>query len=126
MARVLVIEDNPVNLELVVYLLNAMGHETLTAMDGNAGILAARQHRPDLVLSDIQMPGTDGYGVARALKADPALARIPLVAVSALAMVGDREKSMQAGFDDHLPKPIDPPAFMAAITRFLQMGRDRG
>ena len=125
MARVLVIEDNPINLELVVYLLRAMGHEALTAMDGDAGIAAARLHKPDLILCDIQMPGTDGYGVARVLKADAELAGIPLVAVTALAMVGDREKSLQAGFDDHMSKPIDARALMAAVTHFLQPGSTR-
>lgn len=119
MARILVIEDNEINLELMCYLLRAWGHEVLTARDGDAGLAAARSQAPDLVVCDIQMPGTDGYGVARALKSAPATAALPLVAVTAYAMVGDQEKAMQAGFDAHFPKPIEPAAFMAALAPFL-------
>ncbi len=119
MTRILVIEDNPTNLELMSYLLEAWGHEVLTATDGDAGLAAARTQRPELVVCDIQMPGTDGYGVARALKADPATAVLPLIAVTAYAMVGDQEKALQAGFDAHFPKPIEPSAFMSAIAPFL-------
>lgn len=119
MTRVLVIEDNDVNLELMIYMLRAWGHEALTAADGKAGLAVARAERPDIILCDIQMPGMDGYDVARRLKADTALAHIPLIAVTALAMVGDREKAFQAGFDAHVSKPIDATAFMDALTRLL-------
>lgn len=118
-ARVLVVEDNPINLELMTYLLNAWGHRTLSAGDGDEGIALARRERPDLIVCDVQMPGTDGYGVARALKADPAMRAIPLIAVTAYAMVGDREKCLAAGFDGHFAKPIEPAAFMAALQQFL-------
>jgi len=119
MARILVIEDNPTNLELMSYLLTAWGHEVLTATDGAAGLAAVRAQRPDLVVCDIQMPGMDGYAVARALKADAATATLPLIAVTAYAMLGDQEKALQAGFDAHFPKPIEPTAFMASIAPFL-------
>lgn len=119
MARILVVEDNPINLELMSYLLHAWGHEVLTAGDGDAGLAAARSQSPDLVVCDIQMPGLDGYTLARMLKADPATARLPLVAVTAYAMVGDQEQAIQAGFDAHFPKPIEPAAFMAALAPFL-------
>jgi two-component system cell cycle response regulator len=119
MARILVIEDHAINLELMCYLLRAWGHEVLTATDGDAGLAAARTQAPDLVVCDIQMPGIDGYGVARALKAEPATAALPLVAVTAYAMVGDQERALQAGFDAHFPKPIEPAAFMAALAPFL-------
>ncbi|MBX3607945.1 MAG: response regulator [Piscinibacter sp.] len=119
MARILVIEDNKINLELMCYLLRAWGHEVCTAEDGDAGLGAARAESPDLVVCDIQMPGKDGYAVARALRADPATAALRLVAVTAYAMVGDQEKAMQAGFDAHFPKPIEPSAFMAALAPFL-------
>jgi two-component system, cell cycle response regulator len=118
-ARILVIEDNPINLELMTYLLRAWGHEALTASDGEAGIALARSGRPDLVVCDIQMPGMDGYAVARVLKSDPELARLPLIAVTAFAMVGDRDQALQAGFDTHVAKPIDPKAFMVELARFL-------
>jgi CheY-like chemotaxis protein len=127
MARVLVIEDNDVNLELMTYMLGAWGHEALTAADGEAGLAVARAESPDIILCDIQMPGIDGYEVARRLKADPSLAGVPLIAVTALAMVGDREKAYQAGFDAHVSKPIDASAFMEALTRLLpeQQGGSR-
>lgn len=119
MARILVIEDNPINLELMTYLLRAWGHETISATDGQAGLEAARSDPPDLVVCDIQMPGLDGYEVARALKADATLARVPLLAVTAFAMVGDHDRALRAGFDGHFSKPIDPAQFMAELARFL-------
>jgi two-component system cell cycle response regulator len=119
MALMLVIEDNAINLELMTYLLGAWGHETVTAPDGAAGLALARKVSPDLVVCDIQMPGTDGYAVARILKSDPALKDVPLIAVTAFAMVGDEEKSVRAGFDAHVPKPIDPRQFMAVLERLL-------
>jgi two-component system, cell cycle response regulator len=119
-ARILVIEDNPGNLELMTYLLNAFGHSTLTAGDGDQGIAAARRERPDLILCDIQLPGADGYAVARELKGDALLKHTPIVAVTALAMVGDREKGMAAGFDGYIFKPIDPQGFVAQVDSFLR------
>lgn len=124
MARILIVEDNPVNLELMTYLLRSWGHETLTAADGETGLALARAERPDAVICDIQMPGAlDGYAVARALKADPALRGMPLVALTAFAMVGDRDRSIEAGFDLHVAKPIEPDRFMATLAGVLP---DRG
>lgn len=120
MARILVIEDNPLNLELLTDLLEAWGHRTLVATDGDAGLELLKRERPDLVLCDLQMPGRDGYGVAAAIRADPALRALPLVAVTAFAMVGDRERALDAGFDAHISKPIDPRSFVAEIERHLQ------
>ncbi|HSV69385.1 MAG TPA: response regulator [Methylibium sp.] len=119
MACILVIEDNPINLELMTYLLRAWGHEPVTASDGEAGLALARSARPAMVVCDIQMPGLDGYGVARVLKADPLLRDIPLVALTAYAMVGDEDKALAAGFDLHIAKPVDPKLFMAAIAHLL-------
>jgi len=118
-ARILVIEDNPINLELMTYLLRAWGHEAISATDGQAGLDVVRADPPDLVVCDIQMPGLDGYEVARALKADAALARVPLLAVTAFAMVGDHDRALRAGFDGHFSKPIDPAQCMAELARFL-------
>jgi two-component system cell cycle response regulator len=120
-ARILIIEDNPGNLELMTYLLGAFGHSTLTAGNGDHGIQMVRREKPDLVLCDIHLPGADGYAVARELKRDAALKRIPIVAVSALVMVGDREKGMAAGFDGYISKPIDPMDFVGQVDRFLRM-----
>ena len=119
MSRILVIDDNAINLELLSYLLRAWQHEVLVAHAGNEGLDLARRHRPDLIVCDVQMPGRDGYEVARTLRADPALRDIPLVAVTANAMVGDREKALDAGFDAHFAKPIDPQLFMAGLGPLL-------
>jgi two-component system cell cycle response regulator len=118
-ARVLVIEDNAVNLELMRYLLRAFGHTVLEATDGQKGFDALRRELPDLVVCDIQLPGIDGYEVARRAKSDRALKRIPLIAVTALAMVGDREKILAAGFDGYISKPIAPETFANEIGAVL-------
>lgn len=123
MARILVIEDNPTNLQLIVYLLNAFGHQVLEAAEGEAGIEQARAARPDLVLCDVHLPGIDGYEVVRRFKGDSGLRAIPLVAVTALAMVGDREKVMAAGFDGYIPKPIAPEEFSGQVNAFFQPGQ---
>lgn len=118
-ARILVIEDNPINLELMTFLLQAWQHEVQAAQDGDEGLALARAAPPDLVICDIQMHGIDGYEVARRLRADPVLKAVPLVALTAFAMVGDHEKALAAGFDMHVSKPIDPAGFMAAIQPLL-------
>lgn len=119
MASILLIEDNPDNLDLMSYLLTAYGHSVSTAEDGESGIAAARAKRPDLVACDIHLPGVDGYDVAKALKADPALSSMPVIAVTALAMVGDRERILGAGFDGYITKPIDPQRVVAELDAFL-------
>lgn len=119
MARILVIEDNALNLELMVYLLEAAGHQTLCATDGEAGLQLALRERPDLVLCDIQLPLRDGHAVAAALRADPAMAQVPLVAVTAAAMRGDRDMALASGFDALVAKPIDPARFLAQIQPYL-------
>jgi two-component system cell cycle response regulator len=118
-ARILVIEDNPTNLELMSYLLKAYGHEVLTAMDGDEGLQSVRRTSPDLVICDVQLPRVDGFEVAAQLKAHPALCSIPLIAVTALAMVGDRDKLLAAGFDGYISKPIDPEKFVSDVEKFL-------
>lgn len=126
MARILIIEDNAANLDLMHYLLTAFGHEPLAATDGLAGLEAAARERPDLILCDLQLPGLDGFEVARRLKADPLLGRVPLVAVTAYAMVGDRERILAAGFDGYLPKPIAPETFGQQVAVFLRGGTRPG
>jgi len=119
-ARILVIEDNPGNRELMIYLLGAFGHTTLVACDGEEGIEMARRELPNLILCDIHLPGADGYAVVRELKSDARLQNTPVLAVSAMVMVGDQEKGLAAGFDGYIAKPIDPPEFVALIDRFLK------
>jgi CheY-like chemotaxis protein len=119
MARILIIEDNAANMQLMAYLLNAFGHTVLEAVNGRIGLATALQDRPDMVLCDLQMPGMDGYDVARRFKHDPDLIDVPLVAVTAYAMVGDRDKVLAAGFDGYIPKPINPEIFVSEVEMFL-------
>jgi len=123
MARVLVVEDNPASLDLMIYLLKAFGHTPISARDGLEGIAQARNEHPDLILCDIQLPGADGVEVCRQLKQDPDLKNIPLVAVTAYAMVGDREKLLANGFNGYLSKPINPQTFIEQMAPYLRLIR---
>ncbi|WP_317205528.1 EAL domain-containing protein [Janthinobacterium sp.] len=118
-ARILIIEDNATNMELMVYLLGAFGYTPLTAYDGEEGVKVALREVPDLIICDVHLPKLDGYGVVAALKADPALRAVPTLAVTALAMLGDRERLLAAGFDGYIGKPIEPDAFVAQLEAFL-------
>jgi len=118
-ARILIIEDNPANIELMSFLLSAYGHSPLSAADGPRGVAAARSERPDLIACDVNLPGMDGFAVLAALKGDAALAGVPILAVTALAMAGDREKVLAAGFDGYISKPIEPESFVAELEAFL-------
>ena len=122
MARILVIDDSPINLDLMTYLLRSFGHTPVGCSKANEGLAAVRAGGFQLVLCDILMPGIDGYDFARTLKGDPSLASIPLVAVTALAMSGDRERIAEAGFDGYIGKPIDPEGFVKLIESFLAGG----
>jgi two-component system, cell cycle response regulator DivK len=117
--QILLIEDNEQNCYLISYLLEKNGHTVASATSGPAGIAMASERAPDLILLDIQLPEMDGYAVARALRADARLRRVPIVAVTSYAMVGDREKALGAGCDGYIEKPIDPQTFVAEIERFL-------
>jgi two-component system cell cycle response regulator len=122
-ARILIIEDNPANLELMTYLLSAYGHTVLYAENGVDGLKAARRDGPDLIICDVQLPEMDGYEVARHVKSDAGLRNIPLVAVTALAMVGDRDRMLAARFDGYLAKPINPDTFVRQMEVFLRPGQ---
>ncbi len=119
MTKILIIEDNKDNLDLMVYLFNQFGYLTITALDGEDGIAIAKQEMPDLIVCDIQLPKLDGYEVVKILKNDKALKHIPLVAVTAYAMVGDRDKIRAAGFDAYISKPINPAQFVHQIESLL-------
>ena len=118
-ARILIIEDNSANMELMSYLLTAFGHTPLMAFDGASGVRMAGEQIPDLILCDVHLPKLDGYGVAGLLKGDARLRHIPLLAVTALAMAGDRERLLAAGFDGYIAKPIEPEQFVAELEPFL-------
>jgi two-component system, cell cycle response regulator len=114
-----VIEDNQTNLQLMAYLLSASGHKALEAHDGGEGLIKAKNERPDLILLDIHMPQMDGYEVVRRLREDCQFSKIPIVAVTALAMVGDREKILGSGFDGYIAKPIEAEMFLSQVNSFL-------
>lgn len=118
--RILLIEDNEQNRYLVTFLLQARGWEVVHAADGPAGLALAGEIAPALILLDIQLPGMDGYAVARALRANPGLAAIPVVAVTSYAMSGDRERCIEAGCTGYLEKPIDPQTFVAEVEAMLE------
>jgi CheY-like chemotaxis protein len=118
-ARILLIEDNAQNRYLAKFLLGHRGHEVIEAETGPQGLDLAARLRPDLILLDVQLPGMDGHAVARALKSDPQLRSIPIVAVTSYAMVGDREKCLEAGAEGYVEKPITPDSFVAEVERFL-------
>jgi two-component system, cell cycle response regulator DivK len=118
-ARILVIEDNPQNLYLTTFLLERHGHQVFQAITGSKGLELAEQLRPDLILLDIQLPGMDGHEVARALKSNPHCRTIPIVAVTSYAMMGDRERSLEAGAEGYIEKPINPETFVSEVERFL-------
>jgi len=105
--HVLVVEDNEMNMKLVRDVLHAKGFATLEAVTGEEGIALAREHLPSLVLMDVQLPGIDGIEALARIRADDRTASIPVVAVTAQAMHGDRERFLEAGFDAYLSKPVD-------------------
>lgn len=122
-ARILIIEDNPDNLELMSYLLAAFGHTVVAAEGGIQGLELAVGEMPDLIVCDVQLPDIDGYEIARQLRLLADISATPLVAVTALAMVGDSDRVMAEGFDGYLPKPIDPETFVQQLESFLPPGR---
>lgn len=118
-ARILVVEDNETNRGLMVYLLRAFGYQPDSAIDGPSGFESVLSRPPDLILCDVHMPKVDGFDFVKLLKLDEKLRNIPVVAVTALAMLGDRERILAAGFDAYISKPIDPERFIPEIEKFL-------
>jgi CheY-like chemotaxis protein len=119
MARVLVVEDNPSNQKLVVFLLEKEGFEVRHAGEALEGIRIAREWQPQLILMDVQMPGMDGLTATRLLKDAQETAAIKIVALTALAMPGDRERAKAAGCDDYITKPIHYQEFLETVKRVL-------
>lgn len=115
---ILLIEDNEQNRYLTTFLLERSGYEVTSAPDGMSGVLAAMRLRPGMILLDIQLPGMDGYEVARALRSHDELRDTPIVAVTSYAMVGDREKCLAAGCNGYIEKPINPETFVTEIGRY--------
>ncbi len=121
--RILLIEDNEQNRYLATFLLETHDYTVVQASDGALGIELAGRVLPDLILLDIQLPTMDGYAVARTLRSNPALRNIPIVAVTSYAMMGDREKTIAAGCNGYIEKPINPETFVEEIERHLEGAR---
>ena len=120
--NILLIEDNEQNRYLASFLLEQRGYAVVHAHDGTSALAHVQAATPDLILLDIQLPGMDGYAVARALRALTGALVVPIVAVTSYAMVGDREKALGAGCDGYLEKPIDPATFVDDIERCAGWG----
>jgi two-component system cell cycle response regulator DivK len=117
--KVLIVEDNDLNMKLFNDLLVAHGYDTLQTKDGVEALALARQHRPDLILMDIQLPEVSGLEVTKWIKEDKSLSMIPIIAVTAFAMKGDREKMRDGGCEDYIAKPISVASFLQTIERIL-------
>ena len=123
-ARILVVEDNPMNMKVVLMTLKRHGYTLLEAIDGEEALEVATREKPDLILMDIQLPKMDGFEVTRRLRQMPDFKQTPIIALSAYAMKGDREKGMEAGFDDYLSKPVNTRELPKVIEDMLSRGRE--
>ena len=119
MATILIVEDNRANMKLASLLVRNAGHTVLCAVDAESGLTLARTERPDLILMDIQLPGMDGLAATALLKRDPATAAIPVIALTAMAMKDDQEKTKVAGCDAYIAKPLHYQELYAAIDALL-------
>jgi CheY-like chemotaxis protein len=117
MCRILLVEDNELNRDMLTKRLRHRGYEVVLAVNGQQALEMARSRQPDIVLMDLSLPGIDGWQVARILKNDAATRGIPVVALTAHAMLGDREKALEAGCDDYAIKPVDLLLLMGMIRR---------
>ncbi len=117
--KVLIVEDNELNMKLFHDLLDAHGYETLQTRDGMEALSLARQHRPDLILMDIQLPEVSGLEVTKWIKEDENLSSIPVIAVTAFAMKGDEEKIRDGGCEAYIAKPISVNTFIETVKKFL-------
>lgn len=118
--RILVVEDNAASSKLVAYLLRTRGYEVVVANDAESALEEIRRRLPDVVLMDIQLPGVGGLELVRELRADVASRKLLIIAVTAYAMKGDKEKALLAGCDDYITKPIDTRGLPAAIAQLLE------
>jgi len=118
-SKILLVEDNELNRDMLSRRLERKGYSVVMAVDGAQGVEMARTETPDLILLDMSLPVIDGWEAARRIKADPATAGIPIIALTAHAMSGDREKALEAGCDDYDTKPIDLPRLLEKIATWL-------
>lgn len=122
MAKILIVEDNEMNAEILVRILGRFGHSLVIATDGAEGVEMAAAEHPDLILMDISLPILDGLEATRQIKADPITRTIPVIALTAHAMNGDRERCLAAGCDDYDTKPVDMMRLLDKIAPFLERG----
>jgi CheY-like chemotaxis protein len=118
-AKILIVEDNEKNRILVRDILQHFGYETIEAENGEEGIRMTKEHEPDLILMDMQMPVMDGFQAIKALRADPETKQVRIIAVTSYAMKGDRERTIEAGADDYLSKPLNTRKLMSLIKKNL-------
>jgi len=116
---VLIVEDNALNMKLFDQLLQVSGYNTIKSIDGSDVLEIAQDKMPDLIIMDIQLPGRSGLEITLDLKADEELKHIPVIAVTAFAMKGDKTKILEAGCDDYIPKPISVPVFLETVAKHL-------
>lgn len=116
---ILIVDDNPSNTKLLAFLLASKGYDVRTAANADEALIAIAEHRPRLILMDIQLPGMDGLTLTRRLKSDPATKDISIIAATAYAMKGDEERALAAGCDGYVTKPIDTRKLPMDIARFL-------
>ena len=121
-AQILVVEDNDKNMKLFRDVLRAKGYRTLEAITGGEAVVLAAEHRPDLVLMDIQLPDIDGVEALGRLRADASTASVPVLALTAQAMEGDRERFLAAGFDGYVSKPVNIAELVATVGRYCEGG----
>jgi len=119
MAKILLVEDNEMNRDMLSRRLERRGYEVVIAVDGQQGVDLAQSARPDLILMDMSLPVIDGWEATRQLKAKPAMKATPIIALTAHAMSGDREKALEAGCDDYDTKPIELPRLLGKIEALL-------
>jgi two-component system cell cycle response regulator DivK len=118
---VLVVEDNADNRTLMMDLFTSLGYDVFEAPDGEQGVRLAFEKKPSLILMDLSLPEKDGWQAARELKADPETAKIPIIALTAHAMRGDRERALEAGCDDYLAKPINLMELLDTIKKYIEV-----
>ena len=119
MPRILLVEDNEMNRDMLSRRLERKGYSVVLAVDGAEGLARARSESPDLILMDMSLPVIDGWEASRQIKADPATASIPIIALTAHAMTSDRDKALQAGCNDYDTKPVDLPRLLGKIEALL-------
>jgi len=122
MNKILIVEDNEESLYLAKFILEKEGYEVIEARDGPEALDKTSTETPDLILMDMQLPILDGYETTRRIKADERLTKIPVIALTAYAMKGDREKTREAGCDGYISKPIIPEEFIKTINSYLKLG----